>query len=152
MYVTVKGPKPKPLTWLVNNNGCYICTSHGCDTDGYPRKGVNYKLVRLSRFIWTECFGEISADLCVLHRCDNPKCIRIDHLFLGTHADNLKDMWEKRRGRGSKGEQNGRAKLTKEQVLYIRSSPLSRDIMARRFNVSRQNILYIQSRRIWKHI
>jgi hypothetical protein len=53
---------------------------------------------------WRLHFGEIPADLRVLHRCDNPPCVRPDHLFLGTQGDNLKDMYAKRRRTSTIGQ------------------------------------------------
>lgn len=62
-------------------------------------------------------------DLLVLHSCDNPSCVRFDHLFLGTYQDNVDDMDRKgRRVVGftpSPGESNGSAKLTEPEVLEI---------------------------------
>ena len=54
----------------------------------------------------------------VLHSCDIKRCVNPSHLFLGTQADNIKDMVSK--GRHAKGEQNGRAKLNWQQVRRIR--------------------------------
>lgn len=54
------------------------------------------------RVAWRLERGEIQAGLFVLHRCDNPRCVRPDHLFLGTNADNMADMVQK--GRQSRGE------------------------------------------------
>ena len=53
---------------------------------------------------------------CVLHRCDNPRCVRPDHLFLGDRADNLLDMWGKARARP-----HGRTPLNDAQVQAIRA-------------------------------
>lgn len=49
------------------------------------------------RLMWEEVNGPIPHGMCVLHRCDNPPCIRPDHLFLGTKADNVRDMIAKGR-------------------------------------------------------
>lgn len=49
------------------------------------------------RWVWTLANGPIPEGMRVLHRCDNPPCFRLDHLFLGTHQDNMTDMVEKGR-------------------------------------------------------
>ena len=64
--------------------------------------------------------GPIPKGKMVLHRCDNRTCVNPDHLFLGTNDDNMKDMVKKKRQRPCRGEQNGNAKLTKEEALEIR--------------------------------
>jgi len=78
-------------------------------------------------------FGAIPDGMFVLHSCDNPSCVRIDHLFLGTHQQNMDDCQAKgryqrglRNGRYTKpesnlrGEENGASKLTQEQVDEMR--------------------------------
>lgn len=60
-------------------------------------------------------YGPIPKGLLVCHHCDNPRCVRPDHLFLGTHKDNTEDMMSKGRGNF-----HGATKLTDIQVLEIR--------------------------------
>jgi hypothetical protein len=82
------------------DSGCLIWTGY-CDPDGYGRINI----VGLSpaalvhRVAWTEAHGPIPAETpWVLHRCGNPPCCDIEHLFLGTHEDNMADMASKNRG------------------------------------------------------
>lgn len=54
-----------------------------------------------ARWYWRKICGLLSAAAYVLHKCDNPACVNIDHLFLGTQADNVRDRDAKLRGRGN---------------------------------------------------
>ena len=49
------------------------------------------------RAAWIIAYGEIPHDRYVLHRCDEPSCVRPDHLYLGTQYDNMRDMMQRRR-------------------------------------------------------
>ena len=73
--------------------------------------------VRAHRMSWELTNGPIHNDLHVLHKCDNPSCVRPDHLFLGTHKENMMDMSKKGR---SPRRGIGNPKLTREQVLEVR--------------------------------
>jgi predicted XRE-type DNA-binding protein len=97
--------------------GCWEWQASVFQKNGYGQFRWNYKQWRAHRVAWTLVFGEIPSDLCVLHRCDNPRCVRPDHLFLGTHKDNAEDR--ERKGRGCK-ERRFNAKVTPETVREIR--------------------------------
>lgn len=134
----------------------------GCkDAKGYGEIGVGGK--RGTAFAHRVSFelhnGQIPVGLHVLHRCDNPSCVRPDHLFLGTHSDNMQDMWEKGRGRcdgaGRRGSANGNHRLTEPQVIEIRSrvsSGATRRGLAREFNVSKTLISLIANGAVWTHL
>jgi hypothetical protein len=127
--------------------------------DGYgkfrPARGAAPGLAH--RYSWLLHCGEIPDGLCVLYRCDNPGCVRPDHLFTGTQQDNVVDMMAKGRRAISKGGRH--ARLTEEQVLAIRKEYWSipnkrsngRDL-ARKYGISQGYITNIVARRVWKHI
>lgn len=71
---------------------------------GYGVINLGPKLGYAHRVAWELTHGSIPDGLCVLHRCDNPACVR--HLFLGTMRDNTKDMMQK--GRHSHGDRHGK--------------------------------------------
>lgn len=107
------------------------------------------------RLVWELRHGDIPKDLCILHKCDNPKCCNIDHLFLGTHADNNIDMQTKGRGRYPKGNQCVFSKLTEEDVVEIRnllSKGVTHRTIAIKFNVGKSAITDINTGLTWKHI
>lgn len=68
---------------------------------GYGTIGRNKSMHMATRMLWGILNGPIPAGLFLCHHCDNPPCIRPDHLFLGTHADNMADMV--RKGRSANG-------------------------------------------------
>jgi hypothetical protein len=78
--------------------------------------------VTAHRMMWKLVNGHIPEGMYVCHHCDNRLCVNPDHLFLGTHADNMRDMG--RKGRTAKGPGSGsfvRRKLSDENVRWIRS-------------------------------
>lgn len=94
--------------------------------------------------------------LVVRHRCDNPACINPNHLELGTHAQNMRDM--KDRNRAAKGESNAAARLTEENVREILSTYKRRSLefgclaFARKFGVCKKTITDVLDRKTWGHI
>lgn len=105
------------------------------------------------RFSWELAHGD-PGEMCVLHRCDNPQCVRPDHLFLGTKADNNADMQAKGRRVVLRGTANPRAKLDPEKVGEIRrlrrEQRLSTPKLAGLFGVGVTTIQAILEGRTWK--
>lgn len=127
------------------------------DSDGYGRLRVSKRPVRrllAHRVSWTLAFGPIPDGLYVLHRCDTPPCVRPDHLFLGTDADNHRDAVSK--GRQARGERSGSAKLTAEHVQAIRARYAAGDgtmaSLAREYGVGSPSISNIVTGKTWEHL
>lgn len=125
------------------------------NSDGYGSIRMSGGASKAHRVAWELENGSIRAGVHVLHRCDNPSCVRPDHLFLGDHDANMRDKSQKGRAHrplgtrhpsvthphrvaqgdrhGSKttpervprGERSGRAKLTEAQVREIRARAAS---------------------------
>lgn len=72
-----------------------------CQPDGYGHIWHEGRLHRAHALAWVATFGPVDPGLCVLHRCDNPPCVNVEHLFVGTDGDNAADRT--RKGRGSNG-------------------------------------------------
>lgn len=70
------------------------------------------------RLVYEEVNGPIPEGMVIMHTCDARACVNLEHLRLGTHADNQRDKAEK--GRAAAGEDNGRSKLTAAEVADIR--------------------------------
>jgi hypothetical protein len=103
-------------------------------------------------FSWELENGPILDGQFVLHECDYPPCCRPDHLFLGTHQENMDDMTGK--GRQIVGEEKALAKLTEDQIREIRRDAglYSDREMAARYGVSHSLIQGIRKNQRWKHI
>lgn len=84
------------------NQGCWewqgARTTGKCG--GYGELKVNGKVVYAHRVAWILSFGDVPANIEVCHKCDNRGCCNPSHLFLGTHKQNMKDMFDKGRNKG----------------------------------------------------
>jgi len=132
------------LEWTGANDGQW----------GYGQMNVNGKMEKTHRIAWELEYGPIPKGLCVCHHCDNPRCLEISHLFLGTHQDNMQDCLQKGRGNrgGPKGEACHFAKLTEKEVLEIRASDEQCNILAKQYDISNAIITQVQKGEIWKHL
>lgn len=157
-------------------DGCWEWTA-GADKDGYGKfaitapRGVRPKQrhVRAHRAAWMIEHGkEFPAELVTLHACDNPKCVRPDHLRAGTQAENRKDCGEK--GRDPVGDRNGarlhpasrsrgsahsRARFTEAGVLEmrrLRAGGATQQSIADRFGTSQAVVSGILAGKTWRHV
>ncbi len=135
----------------------------------YGRFSFSKKKYSSHRVSWEMLNGSIPSGMLVCHKCDNPKCVRPDHLFLGTHSDNSRDMTSKGRAwaqqpqhraklfgrRVARGEQCGQSVLTDSAVMEIRkrlSAGERQAPLAREFGISTGLIHLVAKGVIWRHV
>lgn len=124
---------------------------------GYGRFHVGRQGKSAHRVAFELTYGPIPPFELVLHKCDNRACVRPDHLFLGSQADNMRDMRQKGRDRRPSfpGESNGNVKLNADQVKEIRiryAEGASMAELAVHFQVCKSNIRAIVRKLSWRNI
>lgn len=125
----------------INKSECWIWiagTRLNSKGVAYPRHWTDdRKSIGAHRFSFELVHGAIPKSMYVCHKCDTPLCVNPDHLFVGTHQDNMRDMVQKRRSYTGRGEnKKGRAKLTNQQADQIRKMNISHTKIAALFGVS----------------
>lgn len=113
--VNKEGPIPPHIPEI---GECWLWTG-ALKENGYGACFVKRVPGYAHRVAYRLSYGDFPKCMHVLHRCDNPPCVRPDHLFLGTRMDNVVDMMSK--GRAPVGERSGNAKLSNAQVSAIRA-------------------------------
>lgn len=157
--------------WINFNNKIDVSPGHGpwgdcqvwtasCANKGYGQVRINGKHFIVPRLMWMLYHpDDWGTHSCVLHKCDNPKCVRLDHLWLGTYRENMRDCKQKGRLRiqthpeeSMKGEENPASKLTEVDVKKIRKDSRSQRVIAADYNVSQPLIGMVKRREIWTHV
>lgn len=140
-------------------NGCHVWTGLKVGNGyGIAHDDRHHRLIH--RAVWERANGTIPVGMFVLHKCDNPPCCNIEHLFLGTILDNNRDRERKGRGNKVKGKNHARpmAKLTEENVADIRAEFAKGyrcgigNELAKKYGVSIATISSIKHRNHWRHI
>lgn len=138
--------------WLKvqKTNTCWLWVG-AISAAGYGQLSIGHQKPDYAhRVSWILHYGALPDGAFVCHHCDNPRCVRPDHLFLGTPKDNIQDMVLK--DRHSRGERRRNHKLTDTAVRVIRRSRLSNVALAKRYGVSPSTVSNARARKTWKHI
>ena len=131
------------------NSGCYIWT--GClNAAGYGRFNYQGKITNAHRISWELHNNKNAEGFVIRHKCDNRTCVNPDHLIEGTQADNIKDIYERKRNRHLSGEEHPRSKLTEELVDRIRNDGRISRVIAESYGISRSQVSKIKSGKAWR--
>lgn len=115
--VSKEGPVVRPEL-----GPCWVWTSYR-DPMGYGRFNITKRQPKLAhRVAYALVVGPIPDGIHACHRCDNPACVRPEHIFLGTALDNMRDMSRKGRHGGRSGAQHSQAKITADIAGQIRAA------------------------------
>lgn len=122
--------------------------------DGYGHFWDGESVKPAHRVSYRQYIGPLVPGLVICHRCDNPKCVNPEHLFQGTHADNVADREAKGRGWIKKGKLHHRlmAKLSEAEVINIFKSKQPSRLLMLQYNISQVQIDRIKTKKRWSHI
>jgi hypothetical protein len=151
-------PRPAPrdrfLTFVNKTPTCWLWTGHTRGEMRYGAFWLDGRTTTAHRAAFTLFVSDIPAGQQVLHRCDEPKCVRPDHLFLGTQADNMADKAAKGRCHDQRGERSHTAKLSRAQVADIKAKYLaggvSQRALAASYKVSQRTVSDLLRGVCWK--
>lgn len=153
---------------LEDATGCVLWPGK-TDDKGRGRVSLGGKLMLAHRAVWTRVIGPIPVGMMLCHTCDNSGCVNPRHMYVGTHADNMRDMKDRKRyfyardpercraasargGRAnnwSSGARNPKAKLEPAQLELIKSSPLSSYQIARSLGVNASTVQRVRRGSSW---
>lgn len=135
-------------------SGCLVW--NGATSRGYGSFTYKGKSWGAHRFAWRLHHGDIPEGMKVLHECDNPPCVNMDHLFLGTDADNSRDKVSKGRNRSPVGEAHPQAKITERDVIRIRalgeSGAMTLKQICKEFGITCSHVRRVLNRQSWRHV
>jgi hypothetical protein len=151
-----------------SDEGCWEWL--GAISCGYGNFYWGGRAHKAHRVSWEIHNGPIPDGVCVLHHCDNPRCVHPDHLYIGDKQDNARDREKRNRSNHATGERhgrythpgqtrgskNGRSKLTEQQVRELLNSHYKQGTckaeLARRYGVSDTTVCNIVSGKLWPHV
>jgi hypothetical protein len=143
---------------VIKQDGCWDFKGSVNSTGYFEIKiggRFNPKSIRAHRISWMIHKGPIPKGMQVLHKCDNRRCTRIEHLFLGSNYDNVQDREKKGRGNQVFGENHHKSILTENDVVEIKKLlkfKVPATEIAIQFGVGNSTIYNIKAGNTWKHV
>lgn len=138
------------IDFEVNENGCFICTTHKSGKRGYPR--MHEKLV--FRHVYEQMFEPLEEGDLIRHLCDNKLCINPEHLRKGTQFENVQDAI--RNGKMPKGSKIGTSIYDELQIygvkVLIERTDLTNAEIEYITNVSKDTVYEVRRGNQWKHV
>lgn len=122
------------------------------DRNGYPQMYCprRKKPTRVVRVLWERFNGtELTSEQHLLHSCDNPACINLEHVRIGTHQDNMDDRKERN---PYHGERNPMAKLTDKQASEILLDERTSPHVSKDYGITPQAVRLIRQGRHYSHL
>ena len=139
------------------SEGCWLWRA-SFRRDGYGQFWIGGRNRAAHRASWFLKYG-VWPKACVLHHCDVKSCVNPEHLFLGTHKDNTRDMDLKGRRNTSmapRGSRHSQAKLTEQMVRAIRAEYATGETthhkLAQKYGMGKSMIGYIVTNKFWRHV
>ena len=128
----------KEITYNIDRNGCFVCTSHAPSNRGYPRIKRHKVPYRLHRWIYQKMYGlKLTTNMHVHHTCQNKMCINFQHLKVTTRSEHLRDHAR---------ESIHRGKVTERQVKgIINDKTHTQETLARLNNISQTHVSRIKN-------
>lgn len=152
-------PWPERFWAKVNKDGegCWEWTAAKAGNNGYGTVFFEGRLIHAHRASWILAHGAIPSEMKVLHRCDNPLCVRPEHLFLGTQKENIDDCVSKGRYGDRiryRGHKHALAKLSPFQVRELRAlyGKCSYATLGKLFGISTRSAFRVVNRKSYKEV
>jgi hypothetical protein len=131
--------------------GCWLWLAS--TSRGYPKIHFRGKRWQGHRLIYSLLKEPIPDGKCLCHHCDVRECVNPEHMFVGSQHDNMRDLTRKGYMKRAVGERSPLAKLTEEDVLFIRANPsVPYAYLRERYGIGNSHIQRIKRGETWRHI
>jgi carbonic anhydrase/acetyltransferase-like protein (isoleucine patch superfamily) len=136
---------------IESGSGCWLWRG-SLHANGYGKFSIGMRTLLAHRASYELFVGTIPSKMFVCHRCDVRSCVNPEHLFVGSHAENMLDMRQKGRAHKVIGSMARNAKLSEDDVIDIRNSDGSVKALSVLYGVSHGLISDVRHGKKWRHV